>query len=99
MNLTTGRFKPYNKPGNISQHINVKLNNLSNVIKNLPETISGRINELSSNYSVFDNSKDLCNNALYNSGFKDKIKFDPEFNKNISRSKNRNRKIRWFNPS
>ena len=31
-------------------------------------------------------------------GFKDKIKFDPDFNKNISRSKSRKRKIIWFNP-
>ena len=37
-------------------------------------------------------------NALCNSGFKDKLKSDPYFNKNISRSKNSKRKIIWFNP-
>ena len=58
-----------------------------NIIKNLPESIFRCINKLSSDKSVFDISKDLHNNALYNSGFKDKIKFDPDFNKNISRAK------------
>ena len=46
---------------------------------------------------MFDNSKDLYNNALSSSGFKDKIKFNPDFNKNICRNKNRKRKIMWFN--
>ena len=99
LDLTTGKYKPYNKPGNIPQYINVKSNHPPNIIKNLPESISRRINKLSFDKSVFDNSKDLYNNALYNSGFKDKIKFDPDFNKNISRSKNRKRKIIWFNPA
>ena len=47
---------------------------------NLAESISRRINKLYSNKSVFDNSKDYYDNALSSSGFKDKIKFDPDFN-------------------
>ena len=78
--------------------INVKSNHPLNIVKNLPESIFHRINKLSSHKSVFDNSKDLYNNALSSSDFKDQIKFDPDFNKNISRSKNRKRKIVWFNP-
>ena len=98
LDLITGKYKPYNKPGNISLYINLQSNHPPNVIKNLPESIFRRINKLSFDKSVFDNSKDLYKNALYNSGFKDKIKFDPDFNKNISRSKSRKRKIMWFNP-
>ena len=97
LDLTTGKYKPYYKPGNILLYINVKSNHPPNIIKNLPESISGCINKLSSHKSVFDNSKDLYNNALASSGFKDKIKFYPDFNKNISRNKNRKRKIIWFN--
>ena len=41
--LRTGKFKLYNKPGNIPQYVNVKLNHQSNVIKNLPESIYSRI--------------------------------------------------------
>ena len=87
LDLTACKYKPYNKPGNIPLYINVKSNHPPNIIKNLPESTSRRINKLSSYKSVFDNSKDLYNNALSSSSFKDKIKFNPDFNKNISRNK------------
>ena len=97
LDLTTGKYKHYNKPGNIQLYINIKFNHSTNIIKNLPESIPRHINKLSFNKCVFDDSKDPFNNALSSSGFKDKIKFHPHFNKNISRSKNRKRKIIWFN--
>ena len=56
------------------------------------------MNNLSSNKSVFDNPKDFYNNALSSSGLKDNIKFNRDFNENISRNKNRKRKIIWFSP-
>ena len=40
----------------------------------------------------------MYNNAFSSRGFKDKIKFNPDFSKNISRNKNRKRKIIWLNP-
>ena len=98
LDLTTGKYKPYNKPGNIPLYINVKSNNPPNIIENFAESISRHINQLSYKKSVFDNSKDLYNNALSSSGFKDKIKFNPVSDKKISRNKNRKRKIIWFNP-
>ena len=87
--LTTGKYKPYNKPGNIPLYINVKPNHPPNIIKNLDDSISCRINKLSSDNNVFENSKDIYNNALFNSGFKQKIKFDPNFGNNNSQNKNR----------
>ena len=95
--LTTGKYKPYNKPGNIPLYINVKSNHPPNIIKNLPENISRRINKLSSDKSIFENSKDLYNSALSNSGFKDKIKFNPDYKRNISKNNNTKRKIIWLN--
>ena len=59
LDLTTGKYKPYNKPGNIPLYINVKSNHTPNIKKKLPESISRRINNLSSDKSVFDNTKDL----------------------------------------
>ena len=59
LDLTTGKYKPYNKPGNIPLYINVKSNHPRYIIKNLPESISRHINKLSSDKSVFDNSKDI----------------------------------------
>ena len=84
LDLTTGKYQSYNKPGNIPLYTNVKSNHPPNIIKTLSESISRRINKLSSDEFLFDNSKDLYNNTLSSSGFKDKIKFNPDFNKNIS---------------
>ena len=68
------------------------------IIKNLSESISGRINKLSSDETIFNNSKKLFNSAPSNSGFDHKIKFQPlTENKDRSRNKNWERKIVWFN--
>ena len=98
LDLTTGKYKPYNKRGNIPLYINVKSNHQPNIIMNLPDNISRRINKLSSDKSVFENSKDFYNSALSNSGFKDKMKFNRDYKRNISENNNRKRKIVWFNP-
>ena len=77
----------------------MKSNHPPNIIKNVPESISRRINKLSSDKTVFNNSKELFNNTLFNSGFDHKIKFQPlTENKDLSRDKNRGRNIVWFNP-
>ena len=100
LNLFTGKYGPYNKPDNKPLYINVNSNHPPNIIKNLPESISRRINKLSSDKTVFDNSKELFNNALSRSGFDHKIKFEPlTENKDRSRNKNRGRKIVWLKPS
>ena len=53
---------------------------------------------MSSDKTVFKNSRELFNNALSNSGFDDKIKFQPlTENKDRSRNKNKGQKIVWFN--
>ena len=98
LDLTTGKYKPYNTPDNITLFINVKSNQPPNIIKNLPENILRRINKLSSDKFIFENSKDLYNSALSNSGFKDKIKFNPDYKRNISKNNRRKRKTIWFNP-
>ena len=55
---------------------------------------------MSSDKTVFDNSKELFNHALSNSGFDHKIKFQPlTEKKDRSRSKSRGRKNVWFNPA
>ena len=46
LDLTTSKYKPYNKPSNIPLYINVKSNHPRNIMKNLPESISRRINKL-----------------------------------------------------
>ena len=89
LDLTTGKYKNYNKPGNKPLYINVKSNHPPNIIKNLPENILCQINKLLSDKSIFENINDLYYSALSNSGFKDKIKFNPDYKRNISKNNKR----------
>ena len=88
LNVTTGKYQPYNKPDNNHLYINI----LSN--------ISERINTLSADERTFNKSKDLCNNTSAESGFKHKIIFQKQQNTSTvtNNNKNRRRKIIWFNP-
>ena len=100
LNLTTGKYQPYNKPDNDPLYINILSNQPPNISKNLPDNISKRINTLSADETTFNKSKDLYNNALAESGFKRKITFQEQQNTStvIYNTKNRKRKIIWFNP-
>ena len=100
LNLTTGKYQPYNKPDNNPLYINILSNHPPNIIKNLPENISKRINTLSADETTFNKSKDLYNNALAESGFKYKITFQKQENTSTitNNTKKRKRKIIWFNP-
>ena len=74
LNLTTGKYQPYNEPDNNSLYINILSNHPPNIIENLPGSISKRINNLSKDETTFNKSRDLYNNALTESGFKQKIR-------------------------
>ena len=99
LNLTVGKYKPYNKPYNNPLHINIPSNNPPNIVENIPDNISKRIKSLSADETTFNTSKDLCNNALADSGFKYKITFQKQQNTSTvtNNTKNRKRKIIWFN--
>ena len=64
LNLTTGKYQPYNKPVNNPLYINIFHNNAPNIIKIFSSNISKRINNLSADEMKFNNFKDLYNNAL-----------------------------------
>ena len=75
-NLSTGKYKPYNKPDNKPLYVNVNSNHPPHIIKNLPESISQHI-KLPSDKTVFNNSKQLFNNTLSTCRFDHKIMFQP----------------------
>ena len=56
LNLSTGRYQPYNKPDNDPLCINVNSNHPPNITKNLPDSISKRINKLSSDELILAKS-------------------------------------------
>ena len=92
LNLTTGKYQPYNKPDNNLLYINIHSNHLPNIIKNLPGNVSKRINTLSADETTFNKSKDLYNNTLAESGFKHKITFQKQQNISTVKNNAKNRK-------
>ena len=75
LNLSTGKYQPYSKTDNDSLYINVNSNHPPKITKNLPDSISKRINKLSSEEDVFNSTKDFYSNALKSNGYKQIIKF------------------------
>ena len=59
LNLSTGKCQPYNKPDNDPLYIDFNSNHPPNITKNLPDSISKRINKLSSDEHVLNSTKDV----------------------------------------
>ena len=98
LSLSTGKYEQHSKPDNKPVYINVNFNHSCNIIKNLPDSIFRPISKLSSDKTVFNNSKELFNNALSKRRFDHKITFQPlTEKKDRSRNKNKARKTVWFN--
>lgn len=70
VNLSTGKYHPYNKPDNDLLYIHVNSNDPPNITKTLPDSISKRINKLTSEERVFNSAKNLYNNTLKNGDYK-----------------------------
>ena len=94
-NLVTGIHQPYIKPNDQPLYINKKSNHPPNIIKALPESISRRISNISSNKEVFNVAAPFYNKALAASGYSEKIEYKPQ---SISNKRNRSRNIIWYNP-
>ena len=94
-NIENNTYKPYTKPSNKIMYINSKSNHPPCIIKNLPESINRRLNTISSNKDMFDQSVRPYQEALNNSGYNHKLIYKP-IHSNTSR--NRTRNITWYNP-
>ena len=78
LNLNNGIFRPYRKPDIIPVHINKKSNHPSTVLKQLAESISKRISDISSKEYVYKNSIPTYAEALKKSGFTGNLAFTPK---------------------
>ena len=77
MNLDTGLYGPYKKENNTIQYINTKSNHPKSVINSVPKTVNDRLTRNSANEEVFNSAKQPYQDALDQSGYKHKLKFDP----------------------
>ena len=96
LNLKTGTHSPFRKPNDHPKYIHIHSNHPPNIINEIPNMIENRLSYLSSNQTIFENSKSEYEKALKDSGHKKHtITFQPTKNR---KKKTRSRKITWFNP-
>ena len=101
LNLTTGKYAPYNKPNNTPLYVHKKSNHPPGIIKNIPVAVNKRLSEISSDEESFNRAAPLYQEALDKSGHNHQLKFsppdqlDPEAT-NLRRKRHRN--IIWYNP-
>ena len=97
--LSNNLYKPYRKPNNKPIYINKQSNHPPNVLKQLPKSIAKRISNTSSSKDIFDKSISIYQNALYESGFKEELKYTlsgTSFQEENDQ-RTRRRTIIWFN--
>ena len=67
-NLCTGKCQPYKKPNDTPTYINVNSNHPPNIIKELSNSISKRISNISSDKAAFNRAAPSYNDVLSASG-------------------------------
>ena len=97
INLNDGTYKPYHKPDNNIQYINVESNHPPNIIKQIPDTIEKRLSQNSFNRNIFQEAALVYEEALKKSGYNKKLTYIPK-KQNTNNKNNRKRNIIWFNP-
>ena len=97
LDLVSGLYRPWRKPNDNPNYININSNHPRCVIKQIPSMIADRLSTNSSNEEIFNQAVGPYNEALSKSGYKTKLVYrrarEPKKAK-----KNRNRNIVWWNP-
>ena len=89
LDLRDMSYKPYHKPNEKLQHINIKSNHPQSIIKNLPKMIEAQLSRISSDKKKFDESKDRYEEALRASGYKYKLEYSSK-----AKEQKKNKRIR-----
>ena len=99
LNLRTGKYQPYLKPGNKPLYVHAKSNHPSCVIRNIPEGVNKRLSSISSDSVSFEKCIRPYQEALEASGYDYRLTYDRAAAKDAHLGKtNRSRKIIWYNP-
>ena len=92
-------YKPYRKPDNKIFCIHKDSNHPLSILNQIPISTEKRISTLSSNETIFNESKEIYQKALEKSGYRQTLKYHPS-NENVSNNKrNRKRNVVCFSPS
>ena len=95
LDLNTGQYQPYNKPGNTPSYIHHESNHPPNIIKSVPKSINKRLATISSSHETFSKSTRIYQEALQKSGLIHQLEYQQP---TVNNKNNRKRKIIWFNP-
>ena len=77
-NLCTRKYQPYKKSNNTPTYINDNSNHPPNIIKALPNNISKRISNVSSDKATFNNVAHSYNDVLSVSGYKENLTYQQD---------------------
>ena len=69
-NMNVREFRPYRKPNDVIKFMNYHSNHPPACLKNLPLNVEDRLTGLSCNQKVFDEEKEIYQQALINSNYK-----------------------------
>ena len=99
LDLQTGKYKPYTKPGNTPQYVHSQSNHPPTVLRNIPDGINKRLCAISSDETVFQAAVPAYQEALQKAGYKHKLSYTPQTqNENTRKNRTRKRKTHWYNP-
>ena len=97
LDLSRNIYKPYMKPNNPLLYVTKHSNHPPSILKNIPESVSKRLSELSKNKILFNEASTDYQSALKEAGYDQKLKFNPISHERKSR-KHRSRNVTFFNP-
>ena len=88
LNMKKGLFKPFIKPNDKPEYVNILSNHPPKILKNIPIGINKRLANISANKEVFDNSIQIYSDELAKSGYEHKLSYeDFTTNNNIQKPK------------
>ena len=99
MDFQADTYSPYIKPNTTPLYIHSQSNHPPSIIRNIPLAVNKRVSSISSNESVFEKAAPIYNEALRKSGYKTKLKYDPEASRKSNKTRKRPpRNVTWYNP-
>ena len=98
MDLGTGLFKPYRKPGDRPLYVSAHSNHPPHTLKNIPTGVERRLSDNSANRELFDQEIPIYQAELDRVGHKHKLEYNPRIQPIEPRKKKRSKRKTYFNP-
>ena len=80
LDLRNNTYEPYRRPDNHPEHISNNSNQPKRILRELPNSISKRLSDLSSNKEIFQKATPIYFEALKKSAFNEPLVFKPKTN-------------------